>query len=454
MGRGRKYRPAKSGGQPGAEPASRSTNWQTAGVGHRLGGTAPPPAIAPERGQAPAAASSVGADGHYAPQRAAPAPSRRAIAAHATPFISERDDAPAGLQRTRESGHGNCLFHAIARQALGDPEFAGQARAQICDWMLAYLVPSAVAAGRSPLTQAHVQMIEAQRAEVFAPRKNDNDARVHRYVEKMRRDGEWGTGLEALCAAYLYSRPVHIWSPGGAQVLEPPPERRDVGATPLRLLHNGRNHWDSASPSEGFGSADGAAAIAAADIDEEALMAGVAASLADCGSDFRIAAAGGSAIACSPRKIGTSASPSDAELEDLRALQRTLSSSAALARRELEDTRGLKDANRAAELRRSQEKHALLGQLAERCARRREEMPLGAGLLTNDKLRAVVDVRAPAATIDGVFIGCSPVSGDVVDGKVPTSEARGGGLPPRTGGRWSRRHRDEAEANITGDVAF
>jgi len=158
-------------------------------------------------------------------------------------------NVPAGFQRIRERGDGNCLFHAIARQALGDYRLAHGAREELCNFMAANLVPSALRAGNSMLTEEHWRMIHAQREELCQFRSPD-DSRVQRYVQQMRSNGVWGTGLEALCAAYCFHRPVHIWSPTGYSELQPPLNVPATGSTcePIRLLHNGRNQWDSIQP--------------------------------------------------------------------------------------------------------------------------------------------------------------------------------------------------------------
>lgn len=157
---------------------------------------------------------------------------------------------PSGFERVRESGDGDCLFHCIARQALGDTRLAAQARRELCDWMEAHLPPSARAAGRSGLSDLHSRMIWEQRQELWAA---DDDAPALQYIQQMRRMGEWGTGLEAMCAAYRHARPVHIWSPDGYSELRPPD---GVGSSssssePILLMHNGRNHWDSLRPLPG-----------------------------------------------------------------------------------------------------------------------------------------------------------------------------------------------------------
>jgi len=153
------------------------------------------------------------------------------------------DNVPAGFQRMGEYGDGNCLFHAIARQAFGDDRLAHCARAELCNFIAANLVPS----GNSMLTEEHWRMIHAQREELF---QSSDDSRVLRYVHQMRTNGVWGTGLEALCAAYCFHRPVHVWSPTGYSELQPPLYLLAASSTyePIRLLHNGRNHWDSVQP--------------------------------------------------------------------------------------------------------------------------------------------------------------------------------------------------------------
>ncbi|CAK0843513.1 unnamed protein product [Prorocentrum cordatum] len=144
--------------------------------------------------------------------------------------------------------------------------------------MQEHLPPSAHASGRSEFSEAHRQMVAAQRPEVLALGTREDlieDHPVCEYVQRMRRAGEWGSGLEALCAAYRYRRPVRVWSAGGYSELCPPYSLLDTGAPPVLLLHNGRDHWDSASgsPPATSGSegsqARPTAATAVADEDEE-----------------------------------------------------------------------------------------------------------------------------------------------------------------------------------------
>lgn len=90
-------------------------------------------------------------------------------------------------------------------------------------------------------------MIAQQRSELLS-RGSDEEMQIMQYVGRMRRKGEWGTGLEALCAAYRYDRLVHVWSPGGFSELRPPHSRisaQNLRPETIRLLHNGHNHWDS-----------------------------------------------------------------------------------------------------------------------------------------------------------------------------------------------------------------
>jgi len=148
---------------------------------------------------------------------------------------------PSGFEKIRESGDGDCLFHAIARQALGDTTLAGRARRELCDWMEAHLPPSKA----SPLSDAHRSMIWQQRKELW---ESGEDGPALRYIQDMQRPGVWGTGLEAMFAAYHYGRPVHIWSPGGFSELRSPTAGSTLSGTsaePIYLQHNGRNHWDS-----------------------------------------------------------------------------------------------------------------------------------------------------------------------------------------------------------------
>lgn len=159
-------------------------------------------------------------------------------------------DVPDGFERVKEAGDGNCLFHALARQALGDPRLASQARKEICDWMESNLPQSAARNASSALSESHWNMIVTQRRELL-PAGVDKHAPILRYVQKMRRNREWGTGLEALCCAYCYGRAVHVWSPAGFSELRPPFRQENgqqCNMSPIRLLHNGRNHWDSLQP--------------------------------------------------------------------------------------------------------------------------------------------------------------------------------------------------------------
>lgn len=185
-----------------------------------------------------------------------------------------------GIERIREGGDGNCFFHAIARQALGDTKKHLQARQEICDWMEAHLPPSAASSGRSDLSEAHRRLIMEQRSEVLAGNgaQDTSDIHVIRYLKKMRREKEWGTGLEALCAAYVYRRAVHVWTPDGAHSELRPPPRLLANAEPILLLHNGKNHWDSGQQREGF---KGAAASSPTDEEDTALALALSASLED-----------------------------------------------------------------------------------------------------------------------------------------------------------------------------
>eukprot|EP00928_Gymnodinium_smaydae_P030848 TRINITY_DN22814_c0_g1_i1.p1 TRINITY_DN22814_c0_g1~~TRINITY_DN22814_c0_g1_i1.p1 ORF type:complete len:584 (+),score=140.99 TRINITY_DN22814_c0_g1_i1:51-1754(+) len=446
-GKNRKYQPADPGNGSGGGGNHGSTpSWKTAGVGQRLGGSDAPPPVRPAgRPAAPAAKAS--ASGPYAPPPRGPG------------------GAPAGLRIVREAGDGSCLFNALARQALGDPSLAGRARTEICDWMRAYLVPSALASGRSPVTEPHRRMLEAQRAELFAG--SDGDTRVLRYVERMRRPTEWGSGLEALSAAYVYGRPVHVWSRQGASVLEPP-KLAAASSRPqaIRLMHNGRNHWNSLLPSTSGAEASAAAAASAsasAELQEQedaALAAALAASLAtfDLGSSAASGAADGDAAAAEAPSASAPSSSDD---------RRAFAAAAALARQQQEDARGLSDAARAAELREAQVRRTLLGQLAERCARRKEEMPLGAGLMSLAALRVAVDARASAVNVGGVELGpCGPggtavTRGAAADVKAAATETAqlatdatvvGDGVGGASGAsgvtarRWGRRHQARAPA--------
>lgn len=228
-------------------------------------------------------------------------------------------DAPSGFERVREGGDGDCLFHAIARQALGDTQLASQARQQLCDWMEEHLTPSAIAAGRSALMDMHRGMVRDQREELWA----GDDVRVLQYVQRMRRQGEWGTGLEALCSAYRYGRPVNVWSPEGFSELRPPcgPEGAASaggggGSAPeaIYLQHNGRNHWDSLRPLPGGAAGSGgrrrpAAARQAADEEEEeeavalALALSIVETFPDVGEEERAARRRVAAAAAQEREL-------------------------------------------------------------------------------------------------------------------------------------------------------
>ena len=361
--KGHKYRAVSPGSQPAhsgrkGKQQQQPTGWKAAGEGHRLGGSAPAePYNPPSRGKANRASQSSASE-----------------KAPGTLFA-----VPAGLRRVKEGGDGSCLFHAIARQALDDPDQAGLCRTQICDWMRSYLLPSAIASGRCPFTEPHLRMLQDQRAEFFGhPNGSDPDAAALRYVQKMRRSDEWGSGLEALCAAYRYGRPVYIWSPEGTSVLEPPTAKPQ----PIRLSHNGRNHWDSLMPLEGH--SVGNSKPVTDDDNDVAFQIALNASLASSSSNSQQQAT----VTTRERRLG---GEEGAQFES----RRSLAASAALARLEQEERKGLADASRAAVLREEQAKQQLLGQLAERCALRREEMPLGVGLASISALKAMVEARGP-----------------------------------------------------------
>eukprot|EP00929_Paragymnodinium_shiwhaense_P021233 TRINITY_DN13905_c0_g1_i4.p1 TRINITY_DN13905_c0_g1~~TRINITY_DN13905_c0_g1_i4.p1 ORF type:complete len:505 (+),score=77.42 TRINITY_DN13905_c0_g1_i4:95-1609(+) len=406
-------RKGRKGKQPADSQPAQSNGWRSSGNGYRLGGSEP-------------AADRLGSS---------------AWSGRAPPVASDSHGGwtPAGLRRVREGGQGNCLFHSIARQVLGDTELCSRARTEICDWMQAYLAPSAVDAGRCPLTDAHRNMVQNQRADAWRPR--DGDAALLRYIKKMRRDGEWGTGLEALCAAYLYRRPVYIWNPDGAAVLSPPQERCAAGVQIIRLLHNGRNHWDSAFPVKD--DADG---------EDAALQAALQASL----HDFNLTAGGACSSTAAPadgygkhsasgnRLGGASTELTVPEADEERGTQRALAASAALARFQQSEERGLGEKERAAEMRQAREKSEMLGKLAERCERRREIMPLGAGLMSLEQLRAAVQARAPNVSIDGVELTASrKATGSAqLESTSAGSETSGGqtaAFASTSRNRWNRR---------------
>lgn len=360
-------------------------------------------------------------------------------------------NVPAGLRRVQERGDGNCFFHAIARQVFDDADYAGRTRTEICDWMQAHLLPSAVAAGRSPLSAEHQELIVSQRGEVFSLGRRDGDSTLLRYVRNMRCHGQWGSGLEALCVAYCYGCLVHVWSPGGMSVLEPPKERLQPGRTPVRLMHNGRNHWDSLFVLPGHSSDD----ITNSDIDDSEdaeLAAALNASILDFSLSFGAASSNSSWIATSlgDNECFVDSSMSPAATSNEQRSQRELAASAALKRQSCEDTRGLGHEQIGKELKQSHEKLALLGKLAERCARRGEDVPIGAGLASTAKLRAAVEARAPDISIDGLELGrfqeqhvsnsvCSPNQ----DGPFIISEAKTQqeGASKNPSGRWGRRQR-------------
>lgn len=186
------------------------------------------------------------------PRRRRPKTQRGCSAGDRLPSIGDAgggDAVPPGLVRVREIGDGSCLFHALARQVFGSPDLARRVRTELCDWMQQHL-SSASEARCDPgsLSPEHWQLVRAQRAELFTGGSAGGNARsLQTYVARMRRHSEWGTGLEALCAAYVYRRPVLVWSPDGLfSRLDSPHGLAKTGAEPIRLLHNGSNHWDSA----------------------------------------------------------------------------------------------------------------------------------------------------------------------------------------------------------------
>merc|ERR550537_1390896 len=105
-------------------------------------------------------------------------------------------EVPPGLTRVREAGNGNCLFHAIARQALGDPHLSGRARQDICDWMEVHLLPSCISAGKHGLSEVHKRHIQTLLSELSSCSAAADDTSMLRYIQKMRRMGVWGSGLE------------------------------------------------------------------------------------------------------------------------------------------------------------------------------------------------------------------------------------------------------------------
>jgi len=152
--------------------------------------------------------------------------------------------APPAPLRMSERGDGNCLFHGLARQCLNNSDFAMQARQDVVDWMEQNLRPSVVSAGCSQLSASHGDHISRQLSDVV--NINGDDADFLEYIQKMRKPGEWGSGLEALCAAYRYSCSVCIWADFSGEdqpmdIIEPP----NCLNHPVGLLHVGGNHWDS-----------------------------------------------------------------------------------------------------------------------------------------------------------------------------------------------------------------
>jgi len=151
------------------------------------------------------------------------------------------------LAVVQEAGDGDCLFHALARQLLGDASLAQRARQEICQWMEQHLLPSQISSGHSNLSAFHRAEIQREMSDIVD--LHGDDGPILKYINKMRQPGEWGSGLEALCAAYLYSRPVSIWR-GSEDSLHGPPaatiEPPGVsGQQPVGLLHVGGNHWNS-----------------------------------------------------------------------------------------------------------------------------------------------------------------------------------------------------------------
>merc|ERR1719235_457412 len=175
-------------------------------------------------------------------------------------------------------------------------------------------------------------MIALQREEIFA----EGDASVKRYVAKMRRPREWGTGLEALSAAYVYRRPVHVWEANGEHTeLRPPYDHLGTGDV-IHLLHNSRNHWDSAlQATPSAASRASHRAVARADSPETQ----------DGDSSVALAAA----LEESRRAAGVEAPP---EVAEKQAQQRSAAAAAAEARLKKAETRGIGDAERLARLQR------------------------------------------------------------------------------------------------------
>lgn len=253
-------------------------------------------------------------------------------------------------------------------------------------------------------------------------------------------------------------------------MLEPPKERLQLGRPLVRLMHNGRNHWDSLLVLPGHRTDD----ITNNDIDDHEdaeLAAALEASILDFSLSFGAASTDISRISTGSGDkdcfVDSSMSPASASNEQRS--QRELAASAALKRQSCEDARGVGHEQIGQELKQSQEKLALLGKLAERCARRGEDVPIGAGLASTAKLRAAVEARAPNISIDGLDLGrsqeqhvtnsiCSPNQ----DGRSRISEAS---IPQecpskKPSGRWGRRQRLATEThavspmNVENESAF
>lgn len=177
------------------------------------------------------------------------------IARESTEDVRDSLPLPTGAPRPGtytvrdEPSQGDCLFCALSRQMpeLGDP---ASARHAVCEWLNDNIVPRPLSTSSTQgdtstaVSDSHRAFIAQSYPELCI--YDERSSAASDYVTQMRRSGEWGSGLEALGAAYLTRRPVWVWEGcvlGTPRVLAPPCAPRE--ASPVGLLHVTGNHWQS-----------------------------------------------------------------------------------------------------------------------------------------------------------------------------------------------------------------
>eukprot|EP00466_Bigelowiella_natans_P012249 jgi/Bigna1/86001/estExt_fgenesh1_pg.C_70228 len=113
------------------------------------------------------------------------------------------------------AGDGNCLFRSISYQIYGDAKHHSLLREKCMDY------------------------VEAERN--FFSNYIDGDAKV--YIQRMRRDGEWGDNVEIQALSEIYSRRVEIY----AYSAEPMKtyQRHLGGSNPIRISYHCGSHYNT-----------------------------------------------------------------------------------------------------------------------------------------------------------------------------------------------------------------